>query len=436
MASIVRETPLAMAEGESSAGAAPAPSPTRPKRSDRVAWWLYWGHLAGLTGIAPSNILLGLAVLVAVPGRAVRALARPATRPLLLALGLYVLQLGLSTAGSFDTQRSATALTELFALCTLLLGLAFARGERALRRLVDAVLLLATVEALVALVQVVLYGGPDLARRIHGTLPHYMTFSGVLLVADLLLLARVATRGIGGPAGAGWRALALVPINAALLASLTRSAWLGLAAGLLALLVVSRRRLLLWGVPALLLLLLLFPEAVLQRVVSIADPYDATATDRVAMAKAGVAMIGERPLLGQGPNMVQERYPLFRQPEAVRPAVPHLHDAFLQIAAERGLPALAWMLLLLGLPLLRAVRGYRREGGPAGMRADLWLGVAATVVGFAVAGLFEDNWGDVEVRRLLLMVLAMPYGLALAGELEVEMQPREERAPAAVLPFR
>jgi O-antigen ligase len=129
------------------------------------------------------------------------------------------------------------------------------------------------------------------------------------------------------------------------------------------------------------------------------------------MAQAGWSMVRERPLVGQGPDMVEVRYPLYRLPDAPRREVPHLHDAFLQLAAERGLPALVALLLLLAIPVGRALAAYRREAGRRGPRADLWLGVVSAVVAFAVAGLFENNWGDVEVQRLVLVLLAVPYGL-------------------------
>jgi O-antigen ligase len=332
-------------------------------------------------------------------------------RPLLLVLGAYLALLAVSIATSFDPRESARHASELFAVGTLLVGLVAARGERRVRLLVDAVLLLASVEAVIGIGQLAAQGGVDLSRRIQGTLSHYMTFAGLLMVADLLLLARVVTRG----RQAGWRLLLLVPINVALLATLTRSAWVGLLAGAVVLL-VSRPRALLWSLPAGMLLLLLAPAQVLDRAASIVDPGDPTNHDRLCMVRAGAQMIGERPWWGQGPGMVQVRYPLYRLADATRKTVPHLHNTFLQVAAERGLPALLALLLLLALPAWRTLRLLAREGGLAGRRADLCLGIFAALVGFAVAGLFEDNWGDTEVQRLVLLLLALPYGLGAGGE--------------------
>jgi O-antigen ligase len=372
----------------------------------RTAFALYLGHLAGLFGLALSNGLLGLSILAS-PGAAPRRLLRRDLRPLLLLVGAYMALLGMAIAASFDPTHSVRDASELFGFGTLLVGLLVARGEQRVRWLVDAVVALATLEALVGLGQLVMRGGVDLSQRIQGTFSHYMTFAGVLMLADLLLFARLAVHG----RRAGWRALALIPINVALLATLTRSAWVGLVAGLAVLLLLSRRRTFLWSLPAGLLLVFMLPDAVLERAISIADPHDATNHDRLCMVRSGAQMIRERPFVGHGPGMVEERYPLYRIPNATRLTVPHLHNGFLQLAAERGLPAVAALLLLIALPMARTVAAFRREGGARGTRADLHLGILVGLVGFVVACLFEDSWGDTEVQRLALLLMALPYGL-------------------------
>ena len=127
-------------------------------------------------------------------------------------------------------------------------------------------------------------------------------------------------------------------------------------------------------------------------------------------------MVAEHPLFGIGPNMVERLYPIYRHTSASRLNVPHLHDSYAELAAERGLPALASYLALLAVALARAWRGYRSElGGEASAsRADLWLGVTAALLAFSVAGLFEHNWGDVEVQRVALLLLAAPFCLEIA----------------------
>jgi O-antigen ligase len=160
---------------------------------------------------------------------------------------------------------------------------------------------------------------------------------------------------------------------------------------------------------------LLAPVPVLQRAWSIFDLSDRSNYDRLCMVEAGLRMVAERPLTGLGPEMVEERYPIYRSPTAPRYESPHLHNAFLQLAAERGLPGLVSYLLLVVLAAGAAWRGYRREGGRAGPRADLWLGCLLALVAFNLAALFEHNWGDTEVQRLVLFVMAIPFCLGAGG---------------------
>jgi O-antigen ligase len=87
---------------------------------------------------------------------------------------------------------------------------------------------------------------------------------------------------------------------------------------------------------------------------------------------------------------------------------PHLHNNALQIAAERGLPCLAWWLWLVAAVLGDAWREARRGAFGAG-----WGAVAAfaLLVAVLVAGLFEYNFGDSEILMFLLLVSSLPYAL-------------------------
>jgi O-antigen ligase len=238
-----------------------------------------------------------------------------------------------------------------------------------------------------------------------------MTFSGVLLVADLLLIAQLVTgRGTRGWKDS-WRWLALVIINVALIGSYTRSAWVGLVVATTLLVLVRAPKWLLAYPVIAILFALLAPRPVVDRICSIVDLQNPSNIDRVSMAEAGAAMIADHPLTGLGPDMVEEEYPHYRVSTAVRAEIPHLHNAFIQIAAERGLPELAAFLALMLLVCGTAWRRFMDEGGFQGPRADLLLGVVLALVAFNVAGLFEDNWGDTEVQRFVLFLLAVPWCL-------------------------
>lgn len=382
-----------------------------PGRLRRAASRLYCSHLIAGFSIAASNILLGLTVLLAPLLVRRRDLTRPDLRPLFLPVGIYALWLLGSIFASFEPATSLGGARELFTLSTLLLAPVLVRGERQVRWLVNALVISAAVLACAGLAQY-LVGYGDIDRRIRGPFSHYMTFSGFLLLCDLLLLA-----GLPGSAkGAGrWRWAALAAINIALLGSLTRNAWVALAVALTVLLLVRAPRLLLWYAPALLFLLVLAPIPLLQRFTSIADLQDTSNYDRLCMLRAGFSMVAERPLFGLGPEMVERRYAIYRPPTAPRHDVPHLHNTFLQLAAERGLPSLLAYLALTFASVRLAYRRFRGEGGRRGPRADLYLGAMLALLAFNVAGLFENNWGDTEVQRPVLFLLALPFCLAAAA---------------------
>ncbi len=369
------------------------------------SYWLFAAHLWSLFGIALSNIALGLTLLSA-PWSRRRSLPKPA-RSLLLALVAYVLLMVASIFFSYEPRTSLGAFGDLFTLAAVPLGLLLVRGWREARRVVDGLILMAVVIAVLGLAQY-FAGFGDMLHRIRGPLSHYMTFAGILMMSNQLLLARFlflpASRRARLAQGAG-----LVIITLALLGSYTRSAWLGMTLGAAILVVLSSRRRWLVLLPFVLGTAVLLSAPVRQRVGSIADLSDPSNYDRICMAKAGLAMIAERPLFGLGPNLVNERYPIYRHHTAPRYWVPHLHNSFIQLAAERGLPELLTYALMMLLSLRACWRQWRREGGQRGQRADLLLGAFAGLIAFNFAGLFEHNWGDTEVQRLALWLLILPY---------------------------
>ncbi len=400
--------------------------------SGRAGFWFYALHLLTLWGIAASNAFLGLMILWS--GRHHRRLEwRWSRHRAVFAPALaYVAVLFVSTAFSFDSAVSSEHLREIFSLTTLFLGAVLVRGERSVRRIFDLLIPLVAIFALYGIVQYYFTDYGDLHRRIRGPFSHYQTFAGVLLIGDLLLIARIVS-------GQGWRRLwhwaALALINWTLFLTLTRGPWVALGVTLTAYVLLRARRyfpvyvaIAVVGVTA---VAIFVPDSA-ERLRSINDVRDASTYDRVCMLDAGLHMIAERPFTGLGPGMVKELYPIYRHPTAMRFTVPHLHNTFVQLAAERGLLALAAYLWLMGASLALAWRAYRREGGWRGGRADLYVGVILALLAFNIGGLFEDNWRDTEVQRLALFLLAVP--LCLRGESPPdqrgENEPSREEIPS------
>jgi O-antigen ligase len=146
------------------------------------------------------------------------------------------------------------------------------------------------------------------------------------------------------------------------------------------------------------------PDRVTDRMMSMFDMRDPTVRDRVAMLNTGRAMAADHPLTGVGPSMVEQRYAEYRDPNGVNATNPHLHNVPMQIAAERGLPALGIWLWAIGTMLWTLWRLFRGGGDRVLAAAGL-----ATVIAMLGAGLFEYNFGDSEFLMLLLVVVTLPF---------------------------
>jgi O-antigen ligase len=258
--------------------------------------------------------------------------------------------------------------------------------------------------------------------RPDGTLGHYMTYAGALMLAIPVLLT------VQG--GKSWLWHRLVALGAFVLLGLTmtRSGWIGCAVGL-AVWALSRfvrgrsaetrrpgRR---WAgyvtilciaviIALIVLLSLAGPETLFARGASVFALDNPTNLDRLAMAATGLRIIGAHPWLGIGPGLMERVYPAWRVDWAVQESNPHLHNNILHVAAERGLLALAawvWLMAAICVGAWRVLRyaGPFGEGGPEA-RAAL-----AALAAFLTMGLFEYNFGDSEVMMILLFIVTLPF---------------------------
>jgi O-antigen ligase len=367
-------------------------------RLDRVGWWALLMVVASLQlSIAVAQI--GVAIAAVAWVAKVSLTGVPALPPFVAPLGTYVGLTLLSAGVSRDPAVSVPDAKQLVLFLLVPIVFEFARGPRA-RTLVTVALTIGAASALVGIVQygVLNYGG--LGRRPQGTLSHWMTYSGTLM----LVICAAVSRLLFDTRDRGWAAVAMPALVSSLALTLTRSAWVGVFAGVGTLFLLRDRRLV--GVlPIVVAVVVAFaPSAVTDRVYSMFDRNDPTSRDRVAMLEAGRAMVRDHPLTGVGPDMVSRVYPRYRVPWAVQPSNPHLHNVPMQIAAERGVPALvAWLWFVAS-----ATKGLwprlRRSRYPA-----LAAGGLASMAAMLAAGLFEYNFGDSEFLMLLLVLITAPF---------------------------
>lgn len=257
-------------------------------------------------------------------------------------------------------------------------------------------------------------------ERVSGFYGQYQTYAEVLqlitsLALGLLLSLRrkLSLKGLllGG---------AVAGFVVALILTVTRASWAGLLASAFTIaLVGASRRTLLWTA-ALALPLAVAGLLVLQqkRQVGFIDPTEGSTSWRLMVWREGARILVSRPrhlLVGTGMDSLKRRWREWGMFDQGRQPWGHLHSTPLQIAFERGVPALlvwaAW-LFVYGRMLWRLARGGLEDDWVV---RGLVLGALGGLVGFLSAGLVHYNFGDSEV----VMVFYLIMGLSLAAERQV-----------------
>jgi putative inorganic carbon (hco3(-)) transporter len=375
---------------------------------ERTAYWSMLAFVASLqVSIAAANILLGLTALLwlAIVASDRRRISVPAFFWPLLAYAGWTL---VSAFFSIDPRTSLIDSKQLLLFAIVPMAYRLLRGERSLTA-VDVVISVAALSAAIGIIQFGILKWNDLEQRPKGSLGLYMTYSGQLMLVTCLVVARV----LFWPRERVWPMLVLPALVVALVVTLSRNAWVGACAGVGLLLLFRDFRLLGLLPVAAALFIALAPVTVTERVTSMfaieQAPGQISASvqsqqDRIAMIRSGVRMIKDHPITGVGPDMIEKVYPVYRDAGAVNQLNPHLHNVPVQIAAERGLPALAlWLSMLVVL-----VRDYFRQ-----RRQSSWTFLSnaglACVAALVAAGMFEHNFGDSEFLMLFLLIATLPY---------------------------
>ncbi len=241
-------------------------------------------------------------------------------------------------------------------------------------------------------------------ERVMGFMGHYMTQAGLLMIFGaaalaLVLFLRDRSRWFWG--------LAFALSLPALGLTLTRSAWIGLVAAVCLVVLLYKPKALV-VVPIFVGLFFLFgTQAMKRRALSAFSLYGYSNQERVEYLRAGLKIIADNPLHGTGPRTVSKifQYPEYGLSEQARKNV-HLHNNLIQIAAERGLPALAAWLAFLIWALVDLSKAFR--AGDRTLRA-MAAASMAVIVALFIAGLFEYNFGDSEITSLFYLLITLPF---------------------------
>src|SRR4030095_13600875 len=242
-------------------------------------------------------------------------------------------------------------------------------GKRSLIA-VDVIITVGAIEAIYGIVQYAILNFDHLQRRVQGSLTHYMTYSGVLMLVACTAAARIMFRRQDRT----WASLVMPALLVAIALTMSRNAWVGVCVGIGLLLLLRDFRLIALAPVVAALFLAFAPAPLTERLYSTFNLSDPTNRDRVAMFHTGMNIIRDYPLTGVGPDGVRLVYQHYRDPRAERQLNPPLHNVPLQIAAERGLPALAvwiWFIVVLIRDLARKTRSSPMRSLPTAARGGV-----------------------------------------------------------------
>ena len=363
-----------------------------------------------------SQMLLWFAVAALFFSRAKLHLPR-----LKLPLALFMLGTAISLMFSGEIVHGLPQIKKLLVFLMLLAAFSCLRTASAVRSLFLVWALLGAFAAVLGIAQFVVkleqaraagvsFGPYYTTERITGFMSHWNTFSEEEMFVLLMLLAFLF---FAPPAKRVWVWLACAGLlGIALVLAETRGVWFATGIGALYLSWFWRPKLFL--LLPIIGALIWFTPVVGQRARSILHPAQSDSNQFHVIAwRTGVAMIERHPLLGLGPDGPKFHFQEYIPSDIPRPLpegfYQHVHNVYLQYAADRGIPTALMMIWLLLQVLADFWRGVRSQPPTRNMRRFLLHGGIAVVLASMIDGFVEYNLGDSEFLTMFLVVVACGY---------------------------
>jgi len=269
--------------------------------------------------------------------------------------------------------------------------------------------------ALVALIGVfkLLLGGPGENTRLE-IFQFYMTTSQLMMIAFLLILPFAVHRG--APAAVRFAAgAALIPVGISLYATVTRGAYLAVAAGVAVIALVRSWKILIPLIALVIAVMLFAPPYVTGRIQSIVDIHHPENEIRLLLWGTGLKIFADHPVTGVGDIDLGVLLKEYAGP-GYSGQWGHLHNVAIHVLVTLGaLGALAVLALFIRIGM-EEWRIYRRvrDDWFAGSFA---LGAFAVFIGFQVNGLTEWSFGNQMVVILIWITLGITLALGrIAGK--------------------
>lgn len=383
---------------------------------DQVAFWALAGCIAlGQVSIAGSQILLAaalLATVISTPKR--KDYFLPGMR-VFLPLCAFMVWTIIAALASPNILLGLTIIKRFYLYLLIPVVPMIVRLEGRTTVIYRALFAVAVISSLRGLGQLIADPNRDLLHRISGFMSQWMTYSGLLMLVLVLLAAYALCQGSRTLL---WVIPVIAFVSLALIFSQTRSTWMGAVAGIFVLVLLRRPR----AIPGLLAMILVFylllPAPIKQRLRSGMDPADPNTRNRIELFETSFRLIKDNPWLGVGPRNVKYEALKYRgQNEFPDWMYQHMHNNFLQVAAETGIPGLIlwlWLMTRLAWDALQTYGRAKSGSYPEGeaVRKEILMvscGALGAWAALLVAGMFEYNFGDSEVLTLFLFIVSAPY---------------------------
>ncbi len=257
--------------------------------------------------------------------------------------------------------------------------------------------------------------------RATGLYGQFVTYAEVLQLIIALALGMFVTL----PVKRNWRGilllLSLAGFGFALLLTVTRASWLGCLVSSLIIFAftVSRRTLIVAGLVAIPIILAGVFVLEQKRNVGFLDSKDDSTIWRTTVWREGATLLISRPrhlIVGIGMDSIKRRWRQWGMFDGGRIPWGHMHSNMLQIALERGVPALILWLAFLGIYARTLWRSVRSRTKRHWAEHGILVGALGGLVGFFSSGLVHYNWGDSEVVMVFYAIAGIAFVLVRSSE--------------------
>jgi hypothetical protein len=258
--------------------------------------------------------------------------------------------------------------------------------------------------------------------RASGFYGHYVTYAEMLqLVTSLAIGLFLTLSGAGVARKRLLLAVAIAGYGVSLFLTITRASWAGLVGSTAVMLLLGRSRKTVLIAAALAIPLAIGGIWYLQqkRQVGVVDTSDGSTQWRLIVWHEAGNIIFSNPrnmLVGVGMDSILKRWPEWHMFQNGHIPLGHMHSDYIELAFERGIPALFAWIAWMAIYLTMCWRGFR--GGNFGWpERGILLGAFGGTIGFLLAGFVHYNWGDSEDAMVFYAIMGLALGTLRSRQL-------------------